>query len=306
MVADADGAALDRQPVLVQHAAGERRREDLPVFPGTDFPKGTDESSLGELSAFYEGLRYLTDSDSYGAVHFYENLSSGALNDENSARDFLLASANKYPGRVTVIAIGPVMNIARAVEADPAFAKKIASVWYMSGAFSAPYASAYADGEPVQAVGGANITPFAEYNACYDASSLKTCLTAGFPVQVLMPGEISAALDEETVARLESENAGRDGLAGAWLERYAVSLPDYPYWDPVTAMAFLQSENLTKEECYVTVCTDRNDPHYAMTSSVTPAEYALLSEEEQAGYGKAFVGREYRDFWAPAVRLLCR
>lgn len=176
----------------------------------------------------------------------------------------------------------------------------------MAGAFDAPYMSVYTDGEIVQAVGGANITPFAEYNACYDALSLKVCLTAGFPVQYLVPGEINAPIDESVVARLMEENTSDNRIANAWIDRYAVVLPDYPYWDPVTAAAFLQPENLRADERYVTIRADRNDPFYAMTTSLTKDEYALLSADEQAQYGRAFVVTAYENFWDCAVTLLCR
>lgn len=281
-------------------------REDIPVFCGTDLPMGKVASDAGALSAYYENCRYMKDSDDYGAVHFFSDLSSGTLTDSNDARDFLLASAKEYPGRVTVIAIGPVMNLARAVRADSGFAGNIAAVYYMAGAFGAPYGAVYTDGTPVQAVGGANITPFAEYNAFYDALSLETCMTAGFREQVFVPGEVNAPLTDAEVSRMKEANAEKEGLATAWLERYAVSLPDYPYWDPVTAVAFLTPENLRGETRYVTANTDRDDPRYAMTSALTEEEYALLDGTGRQEYGKAFVAAGYDHFWDVLVDLLCR
>ena len=281
-------------------------REDIPVYRGTDYPAGTGPSDTGMLSAFYESLPYLQANSGYGAVHFYENLSSGALADSNDARDFLLSCAKEYPGRVTVIAIGPVMNLARAAEADSSFASNIAAVYYMAGAFGAPCEAFFTSGEPVQAVGGANITPWAEYNVCYDALSLSTCVTAGFPVQVFLPGEVNAPIGTEEVKRIEEANAGKGGIAALWLDRYASVLPGYPYWDPLTVTAFLKAENLRGKTSYVTIVTDRADPFYAMTTALTEEEYALLEDAQKERYGKAFVAEGYDDFWDVAIELLCK
>lgn len=281
-------------------------REDLPIFTGTDLPMGYGADDAGELAGFFASLRYLQDSDSYGAVHFYENLAGGALTDRNDARDFLLSCAEQYPHRVTVLAIGPTMNLARAVEADDSFAGKIAAVYYMAGAFGEPYEAFDTDGKPVSAIGGANITPYAEYNACYDARSLEICLTAGFPEQYLLPGEVNAGMDEATLAEFEAANADGDLIAELWLARYRAGLPDYPYWDPVTAAAFLEPERLRGEIRYVTVNTDRSDERYAMTTAISAEEYASRSAEEQARYGKAFVSTGYDGFWDCAIEWLCR
>ncbi|KAI4980864.1 hypothetical protein ZWY2020_021349, partial [Hordeum vulgare] len=55
---------------------------------------------------------------------------------EQSAAAFLVEQANLYPGQVTVVALGPLTNLALAVELDPSFPKKIGQIIILGGAYS--------------------------------------------------------------------------------------------------------------------------------------------------------------------------
>ncbi|KAK9139003.1 hypothetical protein Sjap_009597 [Stephania japonica] len=72
---------------------------------------------------------------------------------EQSAATFLVQQANLYPGEVTVVALGPLTNIALALELDPDFAKKIGQIVLLGGAFAVngnvnPAAEANIFGDP--------------------------------------------------------------------------------------------------------------------------------------------------------------
>lgn len=53
-----------------------------------------------------------------------------------SASDFLIGKANEFPGEVTVVALGPLTNIALAIESNPDFPQKIGQIIILGGAFS--------------------------------------------------------------------------------------------------------------------------------------------------------------------------
>ncbi|KAK2641618.1 hypothetical protein Ddye_023381 [Dipteronia dyeriana] len=55
---------------------------------------------------------------------------------EQSAAAFLVEQANLCPGKITVVALGPLTNIALAIQLDPAFAKNIGQIVLLGGAFS--------------------------------------------------------------------------------------------------------------------------------------------------------------------------
>lgn len=280
-------------------------REDIPVITGTDYPEGYDAAGVDSLADFYGNLLYLQDSDTYGAVHFFRNLSSGELQDSNDARDFLISEAAADPGNVVIIAIGPTMNIARAVEKDPSFAGNVRAIYYMGGAFGGTYNAEDTEGNSLPAVGGANITPYAEYNVCYDAVSFEKCITAGFPEQYISPAEVNVYVPGTIFEDLAAANTEDDRYADFWLDVYGEWIQDYPYWDPIAAAAFLSPENMHAEERYVTVNTDRGDAQYAMTSAITEDEYALLPDSEKALFGKAELLSAYDGFWDYTIALLC-
>ena len=75
---------------------------------------------------------------------------------EQSAAAFLVEQANLYPGQITVVALGPLTNLALAVELDPSFPKKIGQIIILGGAYS---------------VNG-NVNPAAEANVSYVTSFL--------------------------------------------------------------------------------------------------------------------------------------
>ncbi|WCJ21802.1 Pyrimidine-specific ribonucleoside hydrolase RihA [Euphorbia peplus] len=82
---------------------------------------------------------------------------------EQSAATFLVEQANLYPGKVTVVALGPLTNIALAIELDPAFVKNIGQIIILGGAFS---------------VNG-NVNPAAEANIFGDPEAADIVFTSG-------------------------------------------------------------------------------------------------------------------------------
>ncbi|KAF5950343.1 hypothetical protein HYC85_012336 [Camellia sinensis] len=85
---------------------------------------------------------------------------------EQSAAAFLVQKANLYPGKVTVVALGPLTNIALAIQLDPAFAKNIGQIVVLGGAF---------------AVNG-SVNPAAETNIFGDPDAADIVFTSGADV----------------------------------------------------------------------------------------------------------------------------
>ncbi len=82
----------------------------------------------------------------------------------DNAVDYLINQVNKYPNEITLLAIGPLTNIARAIIKDPSFSSKVKEIVYMGGAF-------YVDG---------NSTKNAEFNWWVDPDAAKICLNSNW------------------------------------------------------------------------------------------------------------------------------
>lgn len=54
---------------------------------------------------------------------------------EKSAEDFIIEQVHRYPGEVTIVALGGLINVAKALEKDPSLAEDAAGIIYMGGAF---------------------------------------------------------------------------------------------------------------------------------------------------------------------------
>jgi len=82
---------------------------------------------------------------------------------DQTAVAFLVEQANLYPGQVTVVALGPLTNLAMAIELDPSFPKKIGQIIILGGAYS---------------VNG-NVNPAAEANIFGDPDAADIVFTCG-------------------------------------------------------------------------------------------------------------------------------
>ncbi|QKQ99004.1 nucleoside hydrolase [Metallosphaera tengchongensis] len=84
--------------------------------------------------------------------------------EKKHAVDFILETADRYPGELEFLAISPLTNLALAYLKDKSLVEKVKAVWVMGGTI----------------YGRGNITPAAEYNFWVDPDSAKIVLNAGF------------------------------------------------------------------------------------------------------------------------------
>lgn len=278
-------------------------RSDIPVYKGTDYPIGFNNKSLHRLTTHFENADYLPFNDGYGAIHAFENTVNGSLCDSDDATNFMIDCVKKNPGKVVIIATGPTMNIANAIKRDSSFVKNVKAIYYMGGALGECYEAETISGKKVNAIAGANVTPYAEYNVLYDPSALEICITAGFSQQFLNPAELSVNFDNQVVEKLKNHDCN---MAQLWYKYYENYLPQYPYWDPITAFVYLKPNHVSSaEEKYITVNTDRNDERFGETIALAVDEYNVLSENEKLKYGKVTVINGVKNFWGETIRLLC-
>jgi purine nucleosidase len=103
-----------------------------------------------------------------------------------SAVDFLDATLRRRAGKTTIVAIGPLTNIAALLKKDPPTAKKIDQIVLMGGSIHHGY--------------GEDPTPVAEYNIAADPAAAQKVFSSG--VQILMvPLDVTAMLQLHAAER---------------------------------------------------------------------------------------------------------
>jgi purine nucleosidase/pyrimidine-specific ribonucleoside hydrolase len=89
--------------------------------------------------------------------------------DSRPAYEFILQTAAAAPGEITLVAIGPLTNVAMAVQADPARFHALREIVVMGGAF-------HHDG---------NVSSRAEFNIRVDPEAAQLVLDSGVPVTMV-------------------------------------------------------------------------------------------------------------------------
>jgi inosine-uridine nucleoside N-ribohydrolase len=105
--------------------------------------------------------------------------------------DFILEQIKKYPGEITLVAVGPLPNVGALIDRDTATFRKLKRVVIMGGNIGT-LTDAYGQAAP--------IAPHAEWNIKNDIRSAQKLFTAGVPVTVL-PLDSTANLKLHEVAR---------------------------------------------------------------------------------------------------------
>ncbi|MGA3034993.1 MAG: nucleoside hydrolase [Terracidiphilus sp.] len=108
------------------------------------------------------------------------------------AADFLLRSIRLYPGKITLVAIGPLFNVQAAIARDPATFRKLKRVVIMGGSVYRGY-----DGG-----NSANNPPSAEWNILCDPPGARALLQSGVPVFIMPLDSTQIRLKQSDLAAI--------------------------------------------------------------------------------------------------------
>lgn len=124
-----------------------------------------------------------------------------------SAAEQLVRLARAEPGELTLLALGPLTNIALAVLLEPDLPRLLRSVVIMGGAVTVP----------------GNITPYADANFYHDPEAADLVLGAGFPdlTLVALDATEQARAGAEWLRAVGSLNGPKATFANGLLEHYA-------------------------------------------------------------------------------------
>ena len=127
------------------------------------------------------------------------------LSDETAVEQ-LLRLSHEYPGQLEIVAVGPLTNLAHALDADPSVAERVKRVTIMGGAALAP----------------GNATAAAEANILHDPEAAEKVFEAAWPLTMVgLDVTMRSILTEQHRERL---------AAGGPVARYCAEILDF-YFD---------------------------------------------------------------------------
>jgi purine nucleosidase len=142
------------------------------------------------------------------------------------------------PADTTLVALGPLTNIALALRLDPEFAQNVPRLMIMGGAVDAK----------------GNATPAAEFNICCDPEAADVVLRAGFEEVVILPWEASTRYmvlwdDIETMSSMGTPNSDLFAKLNHHTSQSlkdAFKLPGIPFPDPLAMAVALDPSICTR------------------------------------------------------------
>ena len=252
-------------------------RSDVPVAQGATYPLMNTEALTDRWEALYGKLtwrgvwmrHWVEPTVQPEPVYHgpddpvtdlpYGNPATHVI-DESAAR-FLIRTVHKYPGEVTIIACGPMTNLALAQQLDPQFAHLAKALVYMGGSLN-----------PRQVLNNRVAADFArefvnsprrEFNFRFDPEAASIVSHSPWHSITMVPVDPSTAtqLTPDLIARLEA-------AAPAPVKPWVHQLPaNRPLWDEIASAVWLDPGLVTAHDrLYIDVSTQFG-PGYGDTLS---------------------------------------
>jgi purine nucleosidase len=207
-------------------------RTDIPVAAGASVP----------LVRQLITASYVHGENGLGGVDFPPPKTKPA---KETATEIIRRIVRANPGQISIVAIGPLTNVATALRADPELAAMIPAIVMMGGSLS-----------------GGNVTPAAEFNFYVDPEATHIVFHSGIPITMVgLDVTRKVQLREEHVAALEagknpsSQAAGR--IMRSTMERYRkTGFPGGPTMhDPLALASMIDPAVVTLQDYFVDIET---------------------------------------------------
>lgn len=220
-------------------------REEVPLAAGMRFPLraqrhellATENALFGEPS--YVGAFSRPEPESFLGVSAEQEPFGGYPQIKPIAQhgvDFLIEQIRANPGEVTVLAIGPLTNLATAIRKDPQIVPMIRQVIYMGGAFDTP----------------GNTTPAAEFNWWFDPEAAKISVRAPFRDQLVVGLDVTEKyhFTKAVYDRIVAVDNPYTQVFRAEFEQQFQQDPNYQrlVWDTIAAAVCIDQSLITEEE----------------------------------------------------------
>lgn len=280
---------VNRATAMVLRGLETAGRTDVPVVPGAQFPLLNSEALTDRWEALYGKLTWKgawmkqwveptqESTPPYFGPDDPVNLPGGNPVTKPSAEiaaNFLIRMVHQYPGEVTIIACGPLTNLALAQRLDPQFARLAKGLVYMGGSLNphqlldnraaAEFAREYVN------------SPRREFNERFDPEAASIVSRSPWRQITMVP------VDPSTGTQLTRALLDRmaQGASPALAKFIAAMEPDFPLWDETAAGVFLDPTIVTdKADLYVDYDTQFG-PGYGDTLSWSEGYQPHLGEQK--------------------------
>jgi len=226
-------------------------RRDIPVVAGAEFPlvRTRPQTLLWEKT--YGSISYMGawTPQWHHPANVIPPMREGAPTLKPSSEDaahFMIRMVHKYPRQVTIIALGPMTNIALAIRLDPQFADLAQELVFMGGSLN-PQTN-----DPEFAT-----NPRHEFNLWFDPEASHIMLTAHWAKITCTPVDISIKthFSHELLRRIGQSQVP----VAQYLAKYDTIRDDFNYmWDELAVATWLKPSLITQDEkVYMDVDLDK-------------------------------------------------
>lgn len=207
-------------------------RTDVPVAAGADTP----------LLRRLVTASYVHGNNGLAGVDFPEPKIKPAA---EPASELIRRIVRSNPGEITIVAVGPLTNIATVLKSDPALAPQIKEIVMMGGSLS-----------------GGNITPSAEFNFYVDPEAARIVFDSGIPLTMVgLDVTRKVLFGEAQLKQLETAqnpvSQAASKIMRATLERMhkGHDVTVVAMHDPLTVAHLIDPSILTLKDYYVQIET---------------------------------------------------
>lgn len=236
-------------------------RTDIPVAQGATFPLLNSEKLTERWEALYGKLtwkgawmkEWVEPTQQITPPYFGPDdpvdLSQGNPAGEplpEAAANFLIRMVREFPGQITIVAGGPLTNLALAQRLDPQFAGLVGELVYMGGSFNPRQTLDTLSAEQF-AREFAN-SPRREFNERWDPEAASIVSRSPWRKLTIVPIDPSTATElSESLLKRVSKAASAD------VSRFVAAMePGFPLWDEIAAGVVIDPTIVREsEELYV-------------------------------------------------------
>ena len=162
--------------ILNTKSTMELCEQDIKVYAGSNKPLLREYKEIHNLDDFMDHVKSESPISASGqCVHGIDGMGDIGISpkdktyEKESAVDFIIDSLNEQPNEITVVTLGPLTNIAKAIEKDPSVIEKVNHCYIMGGTSD----------------GSGNVSAAAEYNIWVDPEAAKIVFDSGMKITMV-------------------------------------------------------------------------------------------------------------------------